>query len=173
MEFSEEKKTAIVNEMHEILGVAGVIEWAGNTSYLMADLLKANGTKPKSLEEQLALMGFFTEVVKKVFDVDPVIMELEEMKCFRNMEKIVEAAKEKVKAEQAAAVADGHVYEPEMVPMGGIPTPELGDFEVPDIPEDSEEHPEEEPNDADAAPPEEVEVSEEDPPERVSGEVEG
>lgn len=93
MSFDPERSKKIVDEMTEVLGAGAVIEFAGNTNYLLSSLLKANGVKPSDLEGQLALQQFFTEVIINLFGVNREILDLEIQKCYVVMEDIVNKAK--------------------------------------------------------------------------------
>ena len=93
MNLDPERSKKIVNDMSEVLGAGAVIEYSGNTNYLLSSLLKANGVKPADLEEQLALQHFFTEVMIEIFGVNREVLDLEIQKCYITMEDIIAKAK--------------------------------------------------------------------------------
>lgn len=127
MSFDKERAKKIVNDMAEVLGPASVIEYCGNMSYFMSELLRANGSCPADLAEQLALQTFFMDVTAKVFDVDEEILDLEVQKCYINMEKIVKNAKDQNPAPAPVQSADGGgtsgsspVVASMLEPIGGV-----------------------------------------------------
>lgn len=115
---NEERKEKIVSDMCEILGSNTRIEFSSNASRLVSELLSARDSAPAGLTEELAIVGFFTECIKKQYGVDPEIMDLETQKAYINMEKIIDSAKAKIES----AMHDT----PDIPPM-----PPAGDTDMP------------------------------------------
>lgn len=96
MTISKERSQKIVNDMVETLGPGAIIEYAGNTNFFMAELLKSNGAAPEDISGHLALQYFFMDVIAKEFGVDQELLELDTYKCYVSMEKILNDAKKSV-----------------------------------------------------------------------------
>lgn len=88
--FNEERKERVIDKMTELLGSASILEWCGNTSFFIAELLKANDGRPADLETHIAMNLTFMEIIKKFYNVDPEIMELEVNKYYRQLETIID-----------------------------------------------------------------------------------
>lgn len=124
---TEVREQQIISDMSNALGPGAVLEWCGHTSRFIGDLLRSDKPRVDDLEAQIALGEFFMEVVKKHYDVDPELMELETAKCYRNMEKMLERSKQAA-AEETTMMDAGDVLQ-------GFPSVnEIGDCQVEAVP---------------------------------------
>lgn len=93
----DEKQNKIISDVVDLIGVNVITEWAANASMLTSTLLRSYGdVKPADLEGQIALNYFFLEALKKKFDVDPELFDIELNKCYRQMEIIMNKSKEMI-----------------------------------------------------------------------------
>lgn len=145
-----ERRNAIKANITDTLGVKITQQYCQNSAALISMILGADGDKPASIEESLALNMFLTECIKRYYNIDPEMFDIEIQKTYRSMELIIEeTAKEK---EEMAH----HHAEPEMPPM----PPHIVEKPFPDVVDGSDsirEFPEPAPEDIpDEIVPEEV-----------------
>ena len=101
MTISAEEQESVESKIVEINGGQILLGFSSIASSLVSELVVAQ-SKPASLEESLAILEIYANCVKKIFGVDPVIMDAEKIKAYHNFQSIITRAEEQVKAQQEA-----------------------------------------------------------------------
>lgn len=101
MTISAEEQESVEAKLVEINGGQIFLGFSSIASSLVSELVVAQA-KPASLEESLAILEIYANCVKKIFGVDPVIMDAEKIKAYHNFQSIITHAEEQVKAQQEA-----------------------------------------------------------------------
>lgn len=101
MTITAEEQDAVEAKLLETNGNQLVIGYCSIASDIVSKLLTAE-RKPVSLEESLAILSIYENCVKKIFGVDPAIVDLEKMKAYRNFQAIIKEAEDKAAQELAS-----------------------------------------------------------------------
>lgn len=101
MTITAEEQDAVEAKLLETNGNQLVIGYCSIASDIVSKLLTAE-RKPVSLEESLAILDIYENCVKKIFGVDPAIVDLEKMKAYRNFQAIIKEAEDKAAQELAS-----------------------------------------------------------------------
>lgn len=101
MTITAEEQNAVEAKLLETNGSQLVIGYCSIASDIVSKLLTAE-RKPVSLEESLAILNIYENCVKKIFGVDPAIVDLEKMKAYRNFQAIIKEAEDKAAQELAS-----------------------------------------------------------------------
>lgn len=108
---SAEEQELVEAKLTEINGGQILLGFSSIASSLVSELVIAQA-KPASLEESLAILEIYANCVKKIFGVDPVIMDAEKIKAYRNFQSIITHAEEQMKAQQEAMNRDDVIDAP-------------------------------------------------------------
>lgn len=101
MSMTSEEQEELESKLVNINGGQIVLGFSSIANSIVSKLLVTDG-KPASMEEEFAILEIYGNCVKKIFGVDPVIMDAERIKAYRNFQSIITTAEEEAKAREEA-----------------------------------------------------------------------